>query len=199
MVCLNQAPDLRILFETVCNILTDYVYCNLFLHLSALMQHLISQFHTEAAIWNWRFRACLQGGRVTLASALTLASGLKIVWVDRYGNPMLETHERDSAWQLVGVTFDMQDDLSNDLNHISVETLGRIKRALLCLYTNRKSVRVNETYSRHREWFTVSIKNTLQRDQEWLVLISTFPTLTVGDTLSMVTLEGPRNRWVNST
>ena len=39
----------------------------------------------------------LQGGRVTLASALTLASGQKIVWADRYGNPMLETHERDSV------------------------------------------------------------------------------------------------------
>ena len=76
------------------------------------MEHPISQFHTEAAIWNWRFRACLQGGRVTLASALTLASGQKIVWVDRYGNPMLETYDRDSAWQLVGVTFDIQDDLS---------------------------------------------------------------------------------------
>ena len=38
-----------------------------------------------------------EGGRVTLASALTLASRQKIVWVDRYGNHMLETHERDSA------------------------------------------------------------------------------------------------------
>ena len=202
MVCLNQAPDLRILFETMCNILTDYVlYTAIFSYtyvplcnISLVNFTLKRQFETGDLGPVYK-----EGGRVTLASALTLASRQKIVWVDRYGNHMLETHERDSAWQLVGVTFDMQDDLSNDLNHISVETFGRIKRALLCLYTNRKSVRVNETYSRHREWFTVSIKNTLQQDQEWLVLISTSPTLTVGDTLSMVTLEGPRNRWVNST
>ena len=36
--------------------------------------------------------------------------------------------------QLVSITFDIQDDLGNDVNHISLETLGSIKGlSLLCI------------------------------------------------------------------